>query len=218
MDDAAHEIERLRESYERATLSEDDLAPTWLAQFEAWLADALASGMPEPHAMVLATAAGDGAPGARTVLLRGVDERGLRFNTNYRSRKGRELGANPRATLLFPWYGLQRQVILDGDVERATAEESDAYFAQRPRASRIAAAASPQSEPIAGRDELERRFAELEAEYEGVDDPPRPDHWGGYLVVPRAVEFWQGRRNRLHDRLRFRRGDGGEWVVERLAP
>jgi len=218
MDDPARRIERLRESYERAALSEDDLAPTWLEQFERWLADALAAGTPEPHAMVLSTAGGDGAPGARTVLLRGLDERGLRLNTNYRSRKGRELTANPRATLLFPWYALQRQVIVDGDVERASPEESDAYFAQRPRASRIAAAASPQSEPIAGRDELERRFAALEAEYAGIEDPPRPGHWGGYLVVPRTVEFWQGRRNRLHDRLRYRRVEGGEWLVERLAP
>lgn len=218
MEDASERIEDLRESYELGALAEDELAPTWLEQFEIWLAAALAAGTPEPNAMVVATAAGDGAPGARTVLLRGVDARGFRFNTNYRSRKGSELAENPRATLLFPWYAQQRQVIVDGDVSRLDAAESDEYFAKRPRASRIAAAASPQSAVIESRDALERRFAELEAEYAGVEDPPRPEHWGGYLVEPRSIEFWQGRRNRMHDRLRFRRVAGGAWVVERLAP
>lgn len=216
--DAAERIELLRDSYELGALSERELAPTWLEQFELWLGAALGAGIPEPNAMVLATAADDGEPGARTVLLRGVDTHGFRFNTNYRSRKGRELGENPRATLLFPWYAQQRQVIVDGDVSRLSAEESDDYFAKRPRASRIAAAASPQSEPIESRAEIERRFAELEAEYEGVENPPRPDHWGGYLVAPHSVEFWQGRRDRMHDRLRFRRGAGDAWLVERLAP
>lgn len=211
-------IEDLRDSYELGALSEDELAPTWLEQFESWLEAALGAGMAEPNAMVLATAGGDGAPGARTVLLRRVDGRGFRFNSNYRSRKGRELGENPRATLVFPWYQQQRQVVVDGDVVQLCAEESDASFAKRPRASRIAAAASPQSEAIESREEIERRFAELEAEYEGVEDPPRPEHWGGYLVEPRSVEFWQGRRDRMHDRLRFRRTAGGAWVVERLAP
>jgi pyridoxamine 5'-phosphate oxidase len=216
--DAADRIEDIRNSYELASLSEDDLAPTWLEQFEAWLEAALASGMPEPNAMVIATADSDGAPGARTVLLRGMDDRGFRFNTNYRSRKGRELDANPRATLVFPWLAQQRQVIVDGDVERLGPEESDEYFAKRPRASRIAAGASPQSEPIESREWLERRFAELEERYDADEDVPRPDSWGGYLVKPRTVEFWQGRRNRLHDRLRYRRTDTGAWIVERLAP
>jgi pyridoxamine 5'-phosphate oxidase len=218
VDDAAARLENLRDSYEVGALSEDALAPTWLEQFEAWLEAALVAGMAEPNAMVLATAGDDGAPGARTVLLRGIDARGFRFNTNYRSRKGRELDANPRATLIFPWYQQQRQVIVDGDVSRLAPDESDDYFAKRPRASRIAAAASPQSEVIESRKEIERRFAELEARYEGVEDPPRPEHWGGYLVAPRSVEFWQGRRNRMHDRLRFRRTPGGAWIVERLAP
>lgn len=218
MDDAAARIETLRDSYEVGALSEDELAPTWLEQFEAWLEAALGAGMAEPNAMVLATAGEDGAPGSRTVLLRGVDARGFRFNTNYRSRKGRELGQNPRATLLFPWYQQQRQVIVDGDVSQLTADESDDYFAKRPRAARIAASASPQSEVIESRQQLERRFAELETEYDGVEDPPRPSHWGGYLVAPRSIEFWQGRRNRMHDRLRFRRTASGAWVVERLAP
>jgi pyridoxamine 5'-phosphate oxidase len=216
--DLSDRIEDMRDSYEIGALSEAELAPTWLEQFESWLEAALVAGIPEPNAMVLATAGDDGAPGARTVLLRRLDARGFRFNTNYRSRKGRELTANPRATLLFPWYQQQRQVIVDGDVVQLCAEESDASFAKRPRDSRIAAAASPQSEVIESRSEIERRFAELEAEYEGVEDPPRPGHWGGYLVEPRSVEFWQGRRNRMHDRLRFRRTDGGAWVVERLAP
>jgi pyridoxamine 5'-phosphate oxidase len=216
--DAAERIEDLRDSYELASLSEDDLAPTWLEQFEAWLEAALAAGMPEPNAMVIATADADGAPGARTVLLRGMDDRGFRFNTNYRSRKGRELAANPRATLVFPWLAQQRQVVVDGDVERLDADESDEYFAKRPRASRIAAGASPQSERIESREWLEQRFVELESEYADREDVPRPEHWGGFLVKPRTVEFWQGRRNRLHDRLRYRRTDSGAWLVERLAP
>jgi pyridoxamine 5'-phosphate oxidase len=218
MTDASQRIEDIRSSYELAALSEDELSPTWLEQFERWLEAALVSGMPEPNAMVVATADAAGAPGARTVLLRGVDDRGLRFNSNYRSRKGRELDANPRVSVVFPWYAQQRQVIFDGDVERLSAEESDEYFAKRPRASRIAAGASPQSEPIESRAWLEERFAEMEEEWAGRDDVPRPPHWGGYLVVPRAVEFWQGRRNRMHDRLRYRRTDVGAWVVERLAP
>lgn len=218
MTDASERIEDIRSSYELATLSEDELAPTWLEQFERWLEAALVAGMPEPNAMVLATADGEGAPGARTVLLRGVDDRGFRFNTNYCSRKGRELQANPRATLVFPWYAQQRQVLVDGDVEPLSGEESDEYFAKRPRASRIAAGASPQSERIESREWLERRFAEAEAAHAGKEDVPRPEHWGGFLVVPRAVEFWQGRRNRMHDRLRYRRTDVGAWIVERLAP
>jgi pyridoxamine 5'-phosphate oxidase len=216
--DASERVEEIRDSYELEALSEDELAPTWLEQFEIWIEAALTAGMPEPNAMVLATADGEGAPGARTVLLRGFDERGFRFNTNYRSRKGRELEANPRATLVFPWYAQQRQVLIDGDVERLSAEESDQYFAKRPRASRIAAGASPQSEPIESREWLEARFAETEAAHAGREDVPRPEHWGGFLVVPRTVEFWQGRRNRMHDRLRYRRTDAGAWVVERLAP
>lgn len=218
MTDASQRIEDIRSSYELAALSEEELAPTWLEQFERWLEAALVAGMPEPNAMVVATAGADGAPGARTVLLRGVDDRGLRFNTNYRSRKGRELEANPRATVVFPWYAQQRQVIFDGDVERLSAEESDEYFAKRPRASRIAAGASPQSEPIESREWLEASFAAMEEEWAGREDVPRPPHWGGYVVVPRAVEFWQGRRDRMHDRLRYRRTDVGAWVVERLAP
>lgn len=218
MSDARERIEEIRSSYELDTLSEETLAPTWLEQFEDWLEAALASGMPEPNAMVLATATADGVPGARTVLLRGVDARGFRFHTDHRSRKADEIAANARVALVFPWYQQQRQVVVDGDVERLSAEESDAYFATRPRRSRIGAVASAQSRRIDSREWLERRFAEAEREHAGVDDVPRPEHWGGYLVVPRAVELWQGRRDRLHDRLRYRRAEGDAWVVERIGP
>lgn len=218
MTDARERIEEIRSSYELASLSEEGLAPTWLEQFEDWLEAALASGAPEPNAMVLATADAGGAPGARAVLLRGVDGGGFRFHTDYRSRKAREIEANPRATLVFPWFHQQRQVTVDGDVERLDGEESDAYFATRPPRSRISAVASVQSQPIESRQWLERRFEAVAREHGGGGDVPRPEHWGGYLVVPHAVEFWQGRRDRLHDRIRYRRTEGGAWVVERLAP
>lgn len=204
----------MRQPYERGQLAEDDLAPTWLEQLLAWLDDAAAAGLPEPNAMVLATAASDGRPGARTVLLKGLNEHGLTFFTNLRSRKGRELAANPRAALVFPWSPIERQVVVDGRVEALGVRESDEYFASRPRGARLGALASPQSEPIA-RPELERRFAEFAERY--GEDLPRPEWWGGLRVVPDQVEFWQGRPDRLHDRLRFREtGDG--WTLERLAP
>jgi pyridoxamine 5'-phosphate oxidase len=216
--DPSDRLADIRASYELDSLSEDELAPTWLEQFEAWLEAALASGMPEPNAMILATAGSDAAPGARTVLLRGVDRRGFRFFTSYESRKARELAANPRATLVFPWHFQQRQVIVEGEVERLPGEESDEYFASRPRGARISANASPQSQVIESREWLERRVSEIERERSGLEDVPRPESWGGFLVAPRSVEFWQGRENRLHDRLRSRRTGTGAWVVERLAP
>ncbi|HZI91326.1 MAG TPA: pyridoxamine 5'-phosphate oxidase [Thermoleophilaceae bacterium] len=204
----------MRRSYRGASLSESELAADWLTQLRRWLDEAARAGLPEPNAMVLATAGADGVPGGRTVLLKEADERGLAFFTNLRSRKGRELGENPRATLVFPWHAMKRQVVIDGLVEPLAPEESDAYFASRPRGARLGALASPQSQPIAGREELERRYAELDAAHPG--GVPRPEWWGGLRVVPDVVEFWQGRPDRLHDRLRFRRA--GEWVVERLAP
>jgi pyridoxamine 5'-phosphate oxidase len=173
----------------------------------------------EPTAMVLATAASDGTPGARSVLLKGLDERGLVFFTNLRSRKGRELAENPRAALVFAWRALQRQVVIDGTVAPVTVEESDAYWETRPPGSRLGALASPQSEPLASREVLERRYEEVAARYPvdaGV--PPRPEWWGGLRVVPSQVELWQGRPDRLHDRLRYRLAGPGQWVVERLAP
>jgi len=205
----------MRRAYRRTGLAETDLAATWLRQFEHWLADAVAAGLGEPNAMVVATADHDARPSARTVLLKGVDEAGFVFFTNRASRKGRELAANPRAALLFPWHDLQRQVIVEGAVEPLTTAEDDAYFATRPHGSRLGAVASPQSQVVASRESLERAFAEAAERY--PDTIPRPPHWGGLRVRPDAVEFWQGRPDRLHDRLRYRL-EGDRWVVERLAP
>ena len=207
----------MRRSYERGGLAEHELAPTWLEQFERWLADAVAAGITEPNAMTLATAGTDGAPSARTVLLKGLDERGFVLYTNRDSRKGTQATANPRAALCFGWIDLQRQVCVTGAVEAVAAAEADAYFASRPHGSQLGAHASPQSSVVGSRAELEDRLAELEARWPVGTAVPRPDRWGGLRVVPDAVEFWQGRPNRLHDRLRFRAGGAG-WVVERLAP
>jgi pyridoxamine 5'-phosphate oxidase len=199
-----------------AGLREADTDPDPLAQFCAWFARAQAAGLLQPDAMTLATATPDGRPSARMVLLRGLDERGFVFYTNYESRKSGELDANPRAALVFYWPQLDLQVRVEGGVERAAAEESDAYFRGRPRGSRLGAWASPQSRVVPGRAFLEERMAEAEERYAG-EEVPRPPYWGGWRVVPEVVEFWHGRPNRLHDRLRYRR-EGGGWVIERLAP
>jgi pyridoxamine 5'-phosphate oxidase len=204
----------LRRQYDGPPFDIADLAPTWLEQFQRWLDDAVAATVPEPNAMVVATADPSGAPSARTVLLRGVDERGFAFYTNLESRKGREALANPRASCVFAWLGLQRQVVVTGAVERVGDDEADAYWAARPLASRISAAASPQSQVVPSRDALEEAWSRLAEQGEEV---PRPAHWSGLRVAPDIVEFWQGRRDRFHDRLRFRR-HGDAWVVERLAP
>ena len=192
-------------------VDERELDADPVAQLRTWLADARAAGIELPEATTLATATADGAPSARMVLLKDADGRGLSFFTNYESRKGVELAENPRAALVIYWHALGRQVRVEGRVERLPAAESDAYFESRPPGSRRSAAVSPQSAVIAGREELERAAAAL------GDDVPRPPGWGGYLLVPSLWEFWQHRVDRLHDRFRYRRGEGG-WVVERLAP
>ena len=200
-----------------AQLREQDLLEGWVLQLEVWLQDATAAGIPEPNAMVLATADAGGQPAGRTVLLKGLDERGLVFYSNRGSRKGRELGENPRVAAVFPWYALRRQVIVDGSVSLVSEGASDEYFASRPYRSRIGALASRQSSVIADREELELAAAELERRYPPDSEVPRPQWWGGWRIEPDAVEFWQGRRDRLHDRLRYRR-EGVGWVVERLSP
>jgi pyridoxamine 5'-phosphate oxidase len=206
----------MRRSYERGGLDEGDLAPTWTAMLQRWLDDAVAGGVREPNAMVVATADGAGRPSLRTVLLKGLDGDGLTFFTNYDSDKGHDLAVNPVASLLFPWTDLQRQVRLTGAVAKLGAAASDAYFASRPHGSRIGALASPQSRVVADRAALEAARDALTARY--PDDVPRPAGWGGYVVAPDSVEFWQGRPDRLHDRLRYRQAADGGWVTERLAP
>jgi pyridoxamine 5'-phosphate oxidase len=189
--------------------------PDPFEEFGAWFERAQNSGFVEPNAMSLATADADAHPSVRTILLRGWDRRGFTFYTNYESRKGSDLAANPRAALLFFWDKLSRQIRIEGSVEKITPEESDAYFQSRPRGHRLGAWVSAQSRPIRGREELEEKLSEVEARYPG--DVPRPPYWGGYRVSPERFEFWEGRANRLHDRFVYRR-DGELWVLERLAP
>lgn len=210
-------LAELRIDYEAPALCEADLDADPLRQFRHWLAAALAAGLPEPHAMTLATATPDGTPSARVVLLRGCDERGFVFYTNFDSRKGRELTANPRAALVFYWHPLHRQVRVEGTVERVADAEADEYFRSRPRGSQLGAWASPQSEVIPSRELLEQRVADILAQHPG-GVLPRPPFWGGYRVVPTALEFWQGRPSRLHDRFRYARQGTGGWRRDRLGP
>ncbi len=209
------DLAALRQEYMRAGLHEKDLAPDPFAQFGNWFDEALRSGIALPNAMTLATATKKGRPSARAVLLKGFDAHGFVFYTHYRSRKGRELEQNPQAMLLLCWEELERQVGIEGRVEQVPAAESDRYFASRPLGARLSAIVSPQSETVASREDLEARLEEAAKRWR--DAPPRPPHWGGYRLAPDRFEFWQGRRDRLHDRLCYRKS-GGAWKIERLAP
>ncbi len=225
------DLARMRREYEAAEphrpavreepLVEEYLAGDWPTQFGRWFAEAVAAGLPEPNAMIVSTAAPDGRPSSRTVLLKGYDERGFVFFTNYASRKGREALANPYASLLFPWFPMGRQVVVCGRVARVDRHVSEEYFHLRPRGAQLGAWASEQSAVLPGRRALDEAYARAEQSFPADTEVPLPDHWGGLRVEPETVEFWQGRRSRLHDRLRFRRtGETGadRWIVERLAP
>jgi len=208
-------LAELRKSYERAELDESASQSDPLKQFQLWMHQAIDAQLPEPNAMTLATVGADGRPSTRIGLIKGVDERGIVWYTNYDSRKGRELAANPQAALQFHWVELERVVRIEGRVEKVDAAESDAYYQTRPLDSRLGAWASPQSQVIGSRAVLVANVAKVSAQF--LLSPPRPPHWGGYRLVPDTFEFWQGRKSRLHDRLRYRLADGG-WIRERLAP
>ncbi|WP_219855938.1 pyridoxamine 5'-phosphate oxidase [Pontibacter mangrovi] len=210
-------IAEIRKNYSKQSLSEQEVSPEPISQFNKWLQEALQSEVEEPTALVLSTVNSQGRPSARVVLLKGVDEQGFMFFTNYESRKGQELAQNPYASLTFFWPALERQVRIEGKVEKVAAQESDEYFHSRPKGSQIGAWASPQSQVISARQVLEQREKELSAKYAEAEELPRPEYWGGYRLVPAYLEFWQGRPSRLHDRLAYEL-QGQEWLIKRLAP
>jgi len=210
-------IADIRKDYKLQTLSETEVAADAIAQFDQWWDDAIKSELEEVNAMTLATASANGIPDARIVLLKGYDKKGFIFFTNYQSNKGKELEQNPNACLVFFWAALERQVRISGTVEKISASESDAYFVSRPTGSRIGAWASPQSEVIAKREVIENNLKDYEQQFSD-NHIPRPPHWGGYIVKPVQIEFWQGRPSRLHDRIRYTLQVDGKWLIERLAP
>ncbi|HEY1024381.1 MAG TPA: pyridoxamine 5'-phosphate oxidase [Sphingobacteriaceae bacterium] len=210
-------IENLRQEYRTSELLEKEIAKDPFKQFEKWFKDAMMSDLLEPNIMTLATATADGKPSARIVLLKGFDDNGFIFYTNYLSRKGKEIAKNPYASLVFYWHELERQVRIEGTIEKLSKEESERYFHSRPKDSQIGAAASPQSQVINNRKELEEKWEALEEKYHNKE-VPKPSYWGGYIVKPQIVEFWQGRPGRLHDRIMFRKADKTSWKIVRLAP
>lgn len=209
-------IADLRKDYSRASLSETDVNPNPIEQFSKWFNEAISAQVPEANAMSVSTATADGRPSSRILLIKDIDQRGFTFFTNYESRKGRELDSNPFAALLFYWIELERQVRIEGRVERISDEENDAYYNSRPVKSRLGAIASAQSRPVASREVLEARVQEVEKQY--GDHPVRPPQWGGYRLVPDYLEFWQGRPSRLHDRIVYQRQPDGSWQLQRLQP
>jgi pyridoxamine 5'-phosphate oxidase len=215
---ANRQIEQLRKDYSAHTLGMEEVSPNPVEQFQVWFDEALNAQVPEPNAMTLSTATTNGVPSARIVLLKGVTDDSFLFYTNYNSRKGQELRANPRAALTFLWHELQRQVRIEGRVEVLSAEESTRYFQSRPKGSQIGAWASPQSTQIESREVLEEKVKRLEEDYHSAEALPRPEHWGGYRVVPHRIEFWQGRSSRLHDRIEYTLTEDGTWSIARLAP
>ncbi len=212
-----NKVQNLREDYRAKSLSIEEVAAHPAQQFDQWFVEAMKSEVREPNAMTLATSSAAGRPSARTLLLKGYDEKGFVFYTNYNSKKGKELEENPFAAMVFCWLDLERQIRIEGKIEKLSEEASDQYFQSRPKGSQIGAWASPQSEIITDRSLLENNVEALKKKYENADALPRPPHWGGYRLVPDVVEFWQGRSSRLHDRINYQL-EGGEWKLERLAP